>query len=77
VHYKSGIYSYEQRPAELPQAYAKIFRKNAAAWNFLQAQTPSYRKTTTWWIVSAKQEETRLMRLARLINSSARKKRVF
>ena len=77
VEDKSGIYSYEQRPPELPQSYAKIFKKNAAAWNFFQAQPPSYRKTTTWWIVSAKLEETRLKRLRRLIEASARRKRVY
>jgi len=77
MEYKSGIYSYEQRPAELPQIYAKIFNQNAAAWNFFQAQPPSYRKTTTWWIVSAKLEKTRLKRLGGLIETSARRKRVY
>ena len=77
TEYKSGIYSYEQRPAELPRTYAKIFKKNVPAWDFFQMQTPSYRKTTTWWIVSAKQEETRVKRLRKLIDSSARRKRVY
>ena len=76
IENRSGIYSYEQRPAELPHTYAKIFKKNVPAWDFFQMQTPSYRKTTTWWIVSAKLEETRLKRLRKLIDSSARRKRV-
>src|SRR5690242_10347791 len=29
---KSGIYSYEQRPTELPREYAKVLKKNKAAW---------------------------------------------
>jgi uncharacterized protein YdeI (YjbR/CyaY-like superfamily) len=77
IENKSRLYSYEQRPAELPQAYSKIFKKNAAAWKFFQAQAPSYRKTTTWWIVSAKQEATRLKRLRKLTEVSARRKRVL
>src|SRR5205807_6965874 len=68
---KSGIYSYEQRRANLPEAYASKLKKNKAAWKFFQSQPPSYRKTAMWWIVSAKREETRLKRLERLIEDSA------
>ncbi|MGH9875971.1 MAG: YdeI/OmpD-associated family protein [Pyrinomonadaceae bacterium] len=68
---RSGIYSYEQRSPELPAQYAKRLKKNAAAWKFFQAQPPSYRKAVNWWVVSAKQEETRLKRLDELIDDSA------
>lgn len=68
---KSGIYSYEQRTEKLPEPYASVFKKNKAAWIFFQAQPPWYRKTVGWWIVSAKKEETRLKRLAKLIEESA------
>ena len=64
---RSGIYSYEQRSATLPDPYAKTLRENKAAWDFFQAQTASYRRATGWWVVSAKKEETRLKRLATLI----------
>jgi len=67
---KSGIYSYEQRTAELPEEYDKKLKRNKAAWLFFYAQTPSYRKAATWYVVSAKQEETRLRRLERLIEDS-------
>jgi len=73
---KSGIYSYEQRPAELVEPYAGIFRRNKPAWKFFQAQPPYYRKTMTWWIVSAKREATRLKRLAQLIERSAAGERI-
>ena len=76
VGYKSGIYSYEQRPAELPLAYAKILKKNKVAWDFFQGQPPSYRKMISWYIVSAKKDETRTQRLARLIAASAKRKRL-
>jgi uncharacterized protein YdeI (YjbR/CyaY-like superfamily) len=73
---KSGIYSYEQRSAQLPEPYAGTLRKNRYAWKFFQAQPPSYRKTISWWVVSAKQEETRRKRLAKLIAESANGRRL-
>ena len=73
---KSGIYSYEQRSPEMPAQYAKQMKKNAAAWKFFQAQPPSYRKALNWWVLSAKREETKLKRLERLIEESARGRRV-
>lgn len=70
---KSGIYSYEQRNLELEEPYNQLLRKDKAAWSFFQAQPASYRKTVSWWIISAKQEETRLRRLERLLACSARR----
>jgi uncharacterized protein YdeI (YjbR/CyaY-like superfamily) len=73
---RSGIYSYEQRPADLPAPYARLLRAQQAAWNFFRDQPPSYRKAATWWIVSAKQEVTRLSRLEKLAACSAQGLRV-
>lgn len=73
---RSGIYSYEQRSANLDTPYEKRLTQNKAAWNFFYAQPPSYRKAIGWWIVSAKQEVTRLKRLEKLISESARGKRL-
>jgi uncharacterized protein YdeI (YjbR/CyaY-like superfamily) len=74
---RSGIYSYEQRSASLDGPYQKMLRQNKAAWEFFYAQPPSYRKAIGWWIVSAKQEATRLKRLQKLIEESANRKRLF
>jgi uncharacterized protein YdeI (YjbR/CyaY-like superfamily) len=74
--YRSGIYAYEQRPAELVEPYATKFKRNKKAWEFFQAQPPYYRKTMNWFIVSAKQEETRLKRLDILIEACANGKRL-
>jgi uncharacterized protein YdeI (YjbR/CyaY-like superfamily) len=74
---KSGIYSYEQRSTELSEPYATLLKKNNAAWNFFGNQPPSYRKMIGWWIVSAKKEETRIARLAKLISESAKGKRLL
>jgi uncharacterized protein YdeI (YjbR/CyaY-like superfamily) len=73
---RSGIYSYEQRSAEMPESYAVIFRRDKKAWEFFQAQTPAYRKLMNWYIVSAKEEETRLKRLKRLMDASTKELRL-
>lgn len=69
---RSGIYSYEQRPVELEEPYAAKLKRNKAAWKFFQAQPPYYRKMMTWFILSAKTEETRMKRLSTLIEASAK-----
>jgi uncharacterized protein YdeI (YjbR/CyaY-like superfamily) len=66
-----GEYTYETRPPDLPEPYAGVFQADAAAWAFWSAQRPSYRKSMTWWVLSAKREETRQRRLAALIVESA------
>jgi uncharacterized protein YdeI (YjbR/CyaY-like superfamily) len=66
-------YSYEQRSkAKLHPAGEKQFRANKKGWLFFQAQAPWYRRTAIFWVISAKKEETRHSRLARLIDYSAR-----
>lgn len=68
---KTAIYSYEQRHAgKLEPAYERQFKANRRAWEYFQARPPSYRKAAIWWVVSAKKEETRQSRLARLIEDS-------
>lgn len=67
----SGIYSHEQGDnIQLPEAYEQEFRQNEKAWNFFQKQSATYRKAATWWVVSAKREETRRSRLTTLITDS-------
>jgi len=61
---KSELYSYERATCQLDGAYEKKFRANKKAWEFYQAQAPWYRRTSAWWVVSAKREETRQRRLA-------------
>jgi uncharacterized protein YdeI (YjbR/CyaY-like superfamily) len=61
----------------LKQPYAKLLKKNKAASNFFKKQPASYRKMIGWWIISAKKEETRMARLAKLISESAKGKRLL
>ena len=39
------------------------FKANRAAWEFFNAQPPGYRRMATWFVMSAKRDETRLKRL--------------
>ncbi len=74
---RTEIYSYEQRKgAQLPPKYEKQFRKKPAAWKYFQSQAPWYRRTSSWWVISAKKEETQLKRLAALIDCSSRRQSI-
>jgi uncharacterized protein YdeI (YjbR/CyaY-like superfamily) len=74
---RSGIYSYEQRNAtELDETQLRKFRANQKAWDFFQAQAPSYQKAAVWWVISARGEGTKLKRLARLIEDSEHRRTV-
>jgi len=73
---KSAIYSYENAVRTFDPSDEKTFRANRKAWQFFNAQAPSYRRVCIYWVTSAKKEETRARRLATLINDSANGKRV-
>jgi len=73
---KARQYSFERSAAKLDDAYKETMRANPEAWQFFQAQPPSYRRVATWWVMSAKREETRLKRLATLIADSERGRRL-
>jgi len=68
---KSGIYAYEQRKeTRLNAQQEKRFRTNKAAWEFFRSQAAWYQRVTTWWVISAKREETKVKRLSLLIEHS-------
>ena len=67
---KSSTYSFEQRIVKLDARYEDALKKNKKAWKYFQSQTPSYRRPVIHWVMSAKQEKTRLKRLQTLIKCS-------
>lgn len=74
---RSGTYSFEQRKnPSLDPASTRQLRADAAAWAFFQRQAPSYQRTATWWVVSAKRPATRQKRLQILISCSAAGRRI-
>jgi uncharacterized protein YdeI (YjbR/CyaY-like superfamily) len=76
---RTGVYEFEQRQREQPTLspeYVAQIERNAKAWKFFQAQPPFYHRVCARYVMSAKREETRLKRLARLIGDSARGRRI-
>jgi len=73
--HRSRIYSYEDEPVALEQSYEEQFKTNLPAWEFFNAQAPSYKKVILFWIMNAKQENTRLSRLEKIIDLSSQQKR--
>jgi len=68
---KDGSYSYERATQELPPGSEARLRATPGAWEYWQSRTPSYRRTATHWVLSAKREETRERRLATLVEDCA------
>lgn len=69
-------YSYERENCRLEAAQEKQFQANAKAWKFFGEQAPWYRRTATWWVISAKREETRRKRLTTLIGDCGKGRRI-
>jgi uncharacterized protein YdeI (YjbR/CyaY-like superfamily) len=74
---KSGIYSFEREITKLDSNFEGIFKANKTAWDFFVKQAPSYQKTRVYWIMSAKQETTKISRLHKLIMASEKQSRLF
>lgn len=74
---RSEIYSYENRPEKFSPELERRFMENTVAWNFFSTQPPSYRKTIIYWVMSAKQEATRISRLNKLIDTCSEGKRLI
>jgi uncharacterized protein YdeI (YjbR/CyaY-like superfamily) len=73
---KSRIYTYEQK--DIPKfepTLERLFRANKEAWAFFETLPPYYRKGETRWVNSAKQEQTKLRRLDKVIAACASRRR--
>ena len=73
---RTGIYAYEQRQQTLSQDFERRFRAHPAAWKFFQEQAAWYRRTASYWVMSAKRDETQGRRLQTLIEDSASGRRI-
>jgi uncharacterized protein YdeI (YjbR/CyaY-like superfamily) len=70
---ESQIYSDENAEVKFPVVFEKQFKANTIAWEYFQSLALSYRKHSTYWVMSAKQESTKLKRLNVLIKDSQAK----
>lgn len=73
---QTNRYSFEQTNVGLAPDYNAQFQANEVAWENWNSMVPSYRKPAIWWVMSAKQEATRLKRLGILIECSEQNRRI-
>jgi len=74
---RSRVYSFESPQAvTLSRERERALRADRVAWAFFSAQPPWYRRTSVFWVESAKREETRANRFAQLRECSARRQRI-
>jgi uncharacterized protein YdeI (YjbR/CyaY-like superfamily) len=64
---KSKIYTHEIGEVKLEKSFEKEFKTNKKAWAYFKSLAPSYKKLSINWVMSAKQEATRIKRLKELI----------
>ena len=73
---KPAGYSFESSPTTLAKPYLQQFAANKQAYAYFRAEAPWYRRTTSFYVMSAKQEETRQRRLANLIACCEQQRRI-
>ena len=74
---KSSLYSYENKPVELPTEFRKRLESNKEAFEFFDKQSNSYKRTAYFWVLNAKLEKTRIDRLEKLIQKSENQQKIF
>jgi len=67
----SGADSIARANAAFTSALERRFRAHAKAWAFFKSRPPGYRHLSTWFVMSAKKDDTRRRRLDTLIELCA------
>ena len=67
--HKSAIYGYEKEAKKLSSDFETQIRANKVAWNYFDNLSPSLKKQSVNWIMSAKKEETKNKRFKTLLES--------
>jgi uncharacterized protein YdeI (YjbR/CyaY-like superfamily) len=66
----SRVYAHEKENEKLSAVFGKQFKANKKAWNYFNSLAASYKKLSIHWVMSAKQEVTKMKRLNELITDS-------
>lgn len=66
---KSVIYGYEKAPNKLSSKFENQLKADKIAWNYYENLSPSLKKQSVNWIMSAKKEETRNRRFGIFLES--------
>lgn len=72
----SAADSFEKENAGFSKPFESDFKKNKKAWAFFISQAAYYRRVTARWVMSAKQEKTRIKRMKTLIEDSENQVRI-
>jgi uncharacterized protein YdeI (YjbR/CyaY-like superfamily) len=67
---RTSTYSYESRPQGLGRSLVVRFRASESGWRFFKLQPPWYQRTSAFWVMSARQPQTRERRFALLLRCS-------
>lgn len=73
---KQGLYSHEQDEIQLGAENEARLKANEKAWAYWSNLPPGYRRSATWWVISAKKDETKEKRLLSLIEHCEQEKRL-
>ncbi|MFA5420285.1 MAG: YdeI/OmpD-associated family protein, partial [Bacteroidales bacterium] len=73
---KSASYTYETGGTKLSAEFEQKFKTNQKAWSFFQTMSPSYQRIANRWVMSAKQETTRVKRLHQLITGCEESRKI-
>lgn len=73
---RTGMYINDMLDRGFPPEMEALFRADSEAWASWNRQPPGYRRQMTWWVVSAKRDDTRQRRLTALIAEHAAGRRV-
>lgn len=68
---KDAIYTYERAAAEFEPSFARQLADHPTASRFWELATPSYHRTATAWVMTAKQAKTRESRMTSLVADCA------
>jgi uncharacterized protein YdeI (YjbR/CyaY-like superfamily) len=71
-----GVYSQDMENVEFPADLEARFRTHEQAWQFWLKQPPGYRRQMTWWVISAKRDETQRRRMDALIEEHGNGRRL-
>lgn len=75
---KSKLAGYEQpKNIRLSTPHLETLEQDTAAHEFFLSLPAGYRKTVTWWVISAKRADTRERRFQKLLEACRQKKRNF
>ena len=64
---RTGIYSFEQLPVNLDPAFVVRLKASTAGWTHWNDEAPWYRRTASFWVMSAKGMQTRERRFLALL----------